>query len=246
MRSCSFSPLLRTAALRHMRPRASQIRGADCSIRGANQLVTTGVLTSGSWAGFHPSSPSRPQIEEYTRKIRELGALPAEAHALHTGASLKQLTQSLEKCVAGLGGVPFCAAVASRCARVAAALLAPLPAGLLLRSSGGCSGMRLRPFPSPDWSPAKPRAPALNPALLLPLLPSSLRVRTSLKKFGTVNKRARDQLQQFTEQRDIIRRKLGEVEKSRSAILDMMSTLEGRKDELLERTFKQARRKFSC
>lgn len=56
-----------------------------------------------------------------------------------------------------------------------------------------------------------------------------------------MNKRARDQLQAFTEQRDTIQRKLAEVERSRASILDMMSQLEGKKDELLQRTYKQAR-----
>lgn len=58
-----------------------------------------------------------------------------------------------------------------------------------------------------------------------------------------MNKRARDQLAAFTEQRDTIGRKMAEVNRSRDSIVDMMRQLEQQKDELLNRTFKQARRR---
>ncbi|KAL9651690.1 hypothetical protein ABK040_009305 [Willaertia magna] len=65
-----------------------------------------------------------------------------------------------------------------------------------------------------------------------------------LKKFGHVNKKALDQYEQFSSQREEFLSKKDELDKSAKAIEDLIQVLDRRKDEAIERTFKQVAKNF--
>ncbi|POW01738.1 hypothetical protein PSHT_12401 [Puccinia striiformis] len=77
------------------------------------------------------------------------------------------------------------------------------------------------------------------------LLKYLLKVTDSLKKYSHVNKKAIEQYQNFTDERDTLIGRREELEKSAESITDLIEVLDRRKDEAIERTFKQVSRNFS-
>jgi structural maintenance of chromosome 3 (chondroitin sulfate proteoglycan 6) len=65
-----------------------------------------------------------------------------------------------------------------------------------------------------------------------------------LAKLSHVNKKALDQYQQFTEQREGLEVRRGELDKAHAKIKELMSFLDQKKDESIERTFKQVSLNF--
>ena len=65
-----------------------------------------------------------------------------------------------------------------------------------------------------------------------------------LAKLGHVNKKALDQYQQFTEQREAMEIRRSELDKAHSKIGELMTHLDQKKDEAIERTFKQVSLNF--
>ncbi|SPO29665.1 probable SMC3 - required for structural maintenance of chromosomes [Ustilago trichophora] len=76
------------------------------------------------------------------------------------------------------------------------------------------------------------------------LLKSLHKVNESLKKFSHVNKKAVEQYNSFTKQRDQLLERRGELEASGESIQELIDVLDQRKDEAIERTFKQVSRYF--
>lgn len=70
------------------------------------------------------------------------------------------------------------------------------------------------------------------------------KVNEGLKKFAHVNKKAFEQYNNFTKQRDDLMKRRGELEASAESIQELVETLDQRKDEAIERTFKQVSRYF--
>lgn len=66
----------------------------------------------------------------------------------------------------------------------------------------------------------------------------------SLKKYAHVNKKAFDQYNSFTTQRDEHLARRDELDKSAESIQELIETLDQRKDEAIERTFKQVSKYF--
>ena len=60
-----------------------------------------------------------------------------------------------------------------------------------------------------------------------------------MKKFAHVNKKAFEQYNNFTKQRDDLLKRRGELDASAESIQELIETLDQRKDEAIERTFKQ-------
>ena len=69
-------------------------------------------------------------------------------------------------------------------------------------------------------------------------------VKESLKKFAHVNKKAFEQYNNFTTQRDQLIERRDELDKSAESINELVENLDQRKDEAIERTFKQVARNF--
>ena len=65
-----------------------------------------------------------------------------------------------------------------------------------------------------------------------------------LGQLSHVNKKAIDQWEQFTEQRDELRERRTEIAEASKKILELMEHLDRKKDEAIERTFKQASLNF--
>lgn len=65
-----------------------------------------------------------------------------------------------------------------------------------------------------------------------------------LKKFSGVNKRAFDQFNEFTTQREELAERREELTKSEESIRELIEHLDMRKDEAIERTFKQVSKNF--
>lgn len=65
-----------------------------------------------------------------------------------------------------------------------------------------------------------------------------------LKKFTGVNKRAFDQFTEFTNQREELASRREELNKSEESIRELIDHLDMRKDEAIERTFKQVSKNF--
>lgn len=61
----------------------------------------------------------------------------------------------------------------------------------------------------------------------------------ALKGYAHVNKKAFEQYNDFTKQRDSLLKRRGELETSEGSIQELIRTLDQRKDEAIERTFKQ-------
>ncbi len=69
-------------------------------------------------------------------------------------------------------------------------------------------------------------------------------VNEGLKKFAHVNKKAFEQYNNFTKQRDQLLERRTELEKSAASIEELIQVLDMRKDEAIERTFKQVASNF--
>ena len=71
------------------------------------------------------------------------------------------------------------------------------------------------------------------------------KVNEALKKYGHVNKKAFEQYSNFTSQRDTLEKRRGELDTSQASIEELVQVLDQRKDEAIERTFKQVSREFA-
>ena len=71
------------------------------------------------------------------------------------------------------------------------------------------------------------------------------KVNESLKKYSHVNKKAFQQYDQFTNQRETLTKRRAELDSSQASIEDLITVLDQRKDEAIERTFKQVSREFA-
>ncbi|PCH43742.1 RecF/RecN/SMC protein [Wolfiporia cocos MD-104 SS10] len=69
-------------------------------------------------------------------------------------------------------------------------------------------------------------------------------VNEGLKKFAHVNKKAFEQYNNFTKQRDQLLQRRADLDKSAQSIEELVEVLDQRKDEAIERTFKQVARNF--
>lgn len=70
-------------------------------------------------------------------------------------------------------------------------------------------------------------------------------VKEALKKYSHVNKKAFEQYANFTKQRDVLTKRRAELDSSQKSIEDLIQVLDTRKDEAIERTFKQVSREFA-
>lgn len=66
----------------------------------------------------------------------------------------------------------------------------------------------------------------------------------ALKKFAHVNKKAFEQYSNFTKQRDQLLKRQEDLDKSEESIAELVEVLDQRKDEAIERTFKQVSKNF--
>ncbi|KAL8739511.1 MAG: hypothetical protein Q9190_007694 [Brigantiaea leucoxantha] len=71
------------------------------------------------------------------------------------------------------------------------------------------------------------------------------KVQEGLKKYGHVNKKAFEQYNNFTAQRDMLEKRRGELGSSQASIEELIQVLDQRKDEAIERTFRQVSREFA-
>lgn len=69
-------------------------------------------------------------------------------------------------------------------------------------------------------------------------------VNEGLKKFAHVNKKAFEQYNNFTKQRDQLIQRREDLDKSAQSIEELVEVLDQRKDEAIERTFKQVAKNF--
>ena len=69
-------------------------------------------------------------------------------------------------------------------------------------------------------------------------------VNEGLKKFAHVNKKAFEQYNNFTKQRDQLLQRREDLDKSAQSIEELVEVLDQRKDEAIERTFKQVASNF--
>ncbi|KAA6411671.1 MAG: chromosome segregation [Lasallia pustulata] len=72
------------------------------------------------------------------------------------------------------------------------------------------------------------------------------KVNEALKKYSHVNKKAFEQYNNFTTQRDTLTKRRAELDSSQASIEDLITVLDQRKDEAIERTFKQVSREFTA
>ncbi|GAA6014847.1 hypothetical protein JCM10207_002200 [Rhodosporidiobolus poonsookiae] len=77
------------------------------------------------------------------------------------------------------------------------------------------------------------------------LLKRLRKVNESLKGFAHVNKKAYEQYTSFTKQRDELLARQEELDESQQSILELIDVLDARKDEAIERTFKQVAKNFA-
>src|SRR5215510_13006621 len=69
-------------------------------------------------------------------------------------------------------------------------------------------------------------------------------VNEGLKKFTHVNKKAFEQYSNFTKQRDQLLKRREDLDKAAQSIEELVEVLDQRKDEAIERTFKQVASNF--
>src|SRR5271167_778595 len=67
----------------------------------------------------------------------------------------------------------------------------------------------------------------------------------ALKKYKHVNKKAFEQYNNFTSQRETLTKRRQELDSSQNSIEELVSVLDQRKDEAIERTFKQVSKEFA-
>lgn len=66
-----------------------------------------------------------------------------------------------------------------------------------------------------------------------------------MKKYKGVNKKAFEQYNNFTNQRETLTKRRKELDSSQESIEELVSILDQRKDEAIERTFKQVSKEFA-
>ena len=71
------------------------------------------------------------------------------------------------------------------------------------------------------------------------------KVNEALKKYGHVNKKAFEQYNNFTTQRETLEKRRGELTEGQASIEELITVLDQRKDEAIERTFKQVSKEFA-
>nr|POF18053.1 chromosome segregation protein suda [Quercus suber] len=71
------------------------------------------------------------------------------------------------------------------------------------------------------------------------------KVQEALKKYGHVNKRAFDQFASFERSRELLEARRKELDTSDTSIRELIDVLDQRKDEAIERTFKQVKGEFA-
>lgn len=71
------------------------------------------------------------------------------------------------------------------------------------------------------------------------------RVNEALKRFKHVNKKAFEQYNNFTNQQDQLMKRRKELDESQGSIEELVAHLDQRKDEAIERTFKQVSKEFA-
>jgi structural maintenance of chromosome 3 (chondroitin sulfate proteoglycan 6) len=71
------------------------------------------------------------------------------------------------------------------------------------------------------------------------------KVNEALKKYKHVNKKAFEQYNSFTTQQDQLMKRRKELDDSQRSIEDLVEHLDRRKDEAIERTFKQVSKQFT-
>ena len=71
------------------------------------------------------------------------------------------------------------------------------------------------------------------------------KVNEALKKYGHVNKKAFEQYNNFTTQRDMFEKRRRELIEGQASIEELVTVLDQRKDEAIERTFKQVSKEFA-
>ncbi|KAK8155090.1 P-loop containing nucleoside triphosphate hydrolase protein [Phyllosticta citrichinensis] len=71
------------------------------------------------------------------------------------------------------------------------------------------------------------------------------KINEALKKYSHVNKKAFEQYANFTKQRDTLMKRREELDSSQRSIEELIEVLDQRKDEAIERTFKQVSREFA-
>lgn len=71
------------------------------------------------------------------------------------------------------------------------------------------------------------------------------KVHEALKKYTHVNKKAIEQYNSFISQRDTLIKRRSDLDSSKSSIQELISVLDQRKDEAIERTFKQVSKEFA-
>lgn len=72
------------------------------------------------------------------------------------------------------------------------------------------------------------------------------KVNEALKKYSHVNKKAFEQYNNFTKQREQLRNRRAELDASQKSIDELIEVLDQRKDEAIERTFKQVSKEFAA
>ena len=71
------------------------------------------------------------------------------------------------------------------------------------------------------------------------------KVKESLKKYSNVNKKAFEQYANFTKQRDNLKERREELDESRKSIEALIQHLDQRKNEAIDRTFRQVSKEFA-
>lgn len=71
------------------------------------------------------------------------------------------------------------------------------------------------------------------------------KINEALKKYSHVNKKAVEQYNSFTKQRDTLMKRREELDSSQSSIEELIQVLDQRKDEAIERTFRQVSKYFA-
>ncbi|KAK3057733.1 hypothetical protein LTS18_011459, partial [Coniosporium uncinatum] len=71
------------------------------------------------------------------------------------------------------------------------------------------------------------------------------KIKDALKKFSHVNKKAFEQYENFTKQQETLTKRRSELDSSQRSIEELIEVLDQRKDEAIERTFKQVSREFA-
>lgn len=121
----------------------------------------------------------------------------------------------------------------------------PRPRRLAGRGVQREHGVVRKGAPGASFFTVSPRLTFLARAPILQLLKKLRKVNESLKGFAHVNKKAYEQYTSFTKQRDELLARQDELDKSQESIEELIGVLDARKDEAIERTFKQVAKNFA-